>query len=246
MGVHFGMKLCFLRHTCKNLTGSGYHYYIHPSLSQSLGVQLYIELTLSICLTALFGGTICPVIMSNTNETFWIFFIDHENVTCYFHSNIITFEKEFMHIFNIMGYALGVDKWRWLLVPNSMFYLEKHWKCQHGIMQNSRPTFLAFPLWGTLLYGLNVISVCRPKSSIYKFDHVYPGTRNKNVVAVLYGELGKPGFTELHEKLKSLSKQKEVTYLLRHFVKVKKLLWHIGSDKLQKVYHWGWVCLEHK
>lgn len=55
---------------------------------------------------------------------------------------------------------------------------------------------------------------------MYKFDHVYPGTANKDVVAALYGELGKPGFSELHEKLKSLSKQKKVTYVLRHFVKV--------------------------
>ncbi|XP_062620063.1 UDP-glucose:glycoprotein glucosyltransferase 1-like [Saccostrea cucullata] len=59
----------------------------------------------------------------------------------------------------------------------------------------------------------------KPKSSIYKFDHVYPGTGNKNVVAVLYGELGMPGFTEIHQKLKSLSKKNEVSYVLRHFVK---------------------------
>ncbi|XP_056004849.1 UDP-glucose:glycoprotein glucosyltransferase 1-like isoform X3 [Ostrea edulis] len=63
------------------------------------------------------------------------------------------------------------------------------------------------------------VAANKPKSSIYKFDHIYPRAGNKNIVAVLYGELGKPGFTELHEKLKSLSKQKEVTYLLRHFVK---------------------------
>lgn len=55
---------------------------------------------------------------------------------------------------------------------------------------------------------------------MYKFDHVYPGTANKDVVAAFYGELGKPGFNELHEKLKSLSKQKKVTYVLRHFEKV--------------------------
>lgn len=60
----------------------------------------------------------------------------------------------------------------------------------------------------------------RTKTPVYKFDHVYPGTANKDVVAALYGELGKPGFSELHEKLKSLSKQKTVTYVLRHFVKV--------------------------
>ncbi|XP_065924355.1 UDP-glucose:glycoprotein glucosyltransferase 1 isoform X1 [Magallana gigas] len=59
----------------------------------------------------------------------------------------------------------------------------------------------------------------KTKTPVYKFDHVYPGTANKDVVAALYGELGKPGFSELHEKLKSLSKQKKVTYVLRHFVK---------------------------
>ncbi|XP_078310602.1 UDP-glucose:glycoprotein glucosyltransferase 1-like [Crassostrea virginica] len=59
----------------------------------------------------------------------------------------------------------------------------------------------------------------KPKTAIYKFDHVYPGTGNKEVVATFYGELGKPGFNDMHEKLKSLSKQKKVTYVLRHYVK---------------------------
>lgn len=52
---------------------------------------------------------------------------------------------------------------------------------------------------------------------------MYPGTGNKEVVATLYGELGKPGFNDMHEKLKSLSKQKKVTYVLRHYVKVRIL-----------------------
>lgn len=73
---------------------------------------------------------------------------------------------------------------------------------------------------------------------MYKFDHVYPGTANKDVVAAFYGELGKPGFTELHEKLKSLSKQKKVTYVLRHFVKVTGFCMNCYSlRELQKKNH---------
>lgn len=79
--------------------------------------------------------------------------------------------------------------------------------------------FFPFDLFACYILS-NIHWYFRTKTPVYKFDHVYPGTANKDVVAALYGELGKPGFSELHEKLKSLSKQKTVTYVLRHFVKV--------------------------
>lgn len=41
---------------------------------------------------------------------------------------------------------------------------------------------------------------------MYKFDYVYLGIVNKDVVVVFYGELGKFGFIELYEKLKFLLK----------------------------------------
>ncbi|XP_052105584.1 UDP-glucose:glycoprotein glucosyltransferase 1-like [Mytilus californianus] len=83
--------------------------------------------------------------------------------------------------------------------------------------------------------SLNGLQVCSPKkieksleeakkrkkSAIYKFDHVYPGSDESDVpvVAVLYGELGKPNFRDFHVELRNLAMSHEVTYLLRHFVK---------------------------
>ena len=55
---------------------------------------------------------------------------------------------------------------------------------------------------------------------MYKFDHVYPGSENSNVVAVLYGELGKPGFRDFHVALRNMALNGQATYVLRHFVKV--------------------------
>jgi hypothetical protein len=53
---------------------------------------------------------------------------------------------------------------------------------------------------------------------------VYPGSENSDVVAVLYAELGKPGFREFHKTLRTLAINQEVTYILRHFVKVREII----------------------
>lgn len=55
---------------------------------------------------------------------------------------------------------------------------------------------------------------------IYSFDHVYPGSENNSVVAVLYGELGSSEFKVFHEYLKGVASN-GVKYIARHFVKVK-------------------------
>lgn len=54
---------------------------------------------------------------------------------------------------------------------------------------------------------------------IYSFDHVYPGSENNSIVAILYGELGSAEFQPFHEYLKSVA-PKGVKYVSRHYVKV--------------------------
>lgn len=54
---------------------------------------------------------------------------------------------------------------------------------------------------------------------IYSFDHVYPGSENNSVVAVLYGEIGSAEFHKFHDQLKG-AVSKGVKYIARHFVKV--------------------------
>ncbi|XP_060085960.1 UDP-glucose:glycoprotein glucosyltransferase 1-like [Ylistrum balloti] len=58
-----------------------------------------------------------------------------------------------------------------------------------------------------------------PKPSIFKFDHIFPGSADNNVVVVLYAEVGKEGFPEFHKTLRDLADKKEITYVLRHFVR---------------------------
>ena len=60
---------------------------------------------------------------------------------------------------------------------------------------------------------------------MFKFDHVFPGGNGNggtgaSVTAVLYGELGTASFKELHLKLVELATAGDVTYVLRHYLKV--------------------------
>lgn len=54
---------------------------------------------------------------------------------------------------------------------------------------------------------------------IYSFDHVYPGSENNSIVAVLYGEIGSAEFYKFHELLKA-DVARGVKYIARHYVKV--------------------------
>ncbi|XP_021356134.1 UDP-glucose:glycoprotein glucosyltransferase 1-like isoform X2 [Mizuhopecten yessoensis] len=58
-----------------------------------------------------------------------------------------------------------------------------------------------------------------PKSSIFKFDHIYPGSAGNDTVVVLYAEVGREGFPEFHQTLLDMAKQKQIKYVLRHFVR---------------------------
>lgn len=53
-------------------------------------------------------------------------------------------------------------------------------------------------------------------SDLYNFDHIYPGTENHEIVTILYGEIGSSAFNNFHVILK---KQKNIKYIVRHFVR---------------------------
>ncbi|XP_054270383.1 UDP-glucose:glycoprotein glucosyltransferase-like isoform X1 [Macrosteles quadrilineatus] len=53
----------------------------------------------------------------------------------------------------------------------------------------------------------------------FRLDHHYPGSENKSLVAILYGEIGTPEFAQFHKRLRQLATLQPVDYVLRHFVK---------------------------
>ena len=55
---------------------------------------------------------------------------------------------------------------------------------------------------------------------LYKIDTHYPGSENKSVIVVLYGELGTPEFSKFHTLLKEEAQRGTINYLVRHYVKV--------------------------
>ncbi|XP_034947696.1 UDP-glucose:glycoprotein glucosyltransferase [Chelonus insularis] len=54
---------------------------------------------------------------------------------------------------------------------------------------------------------------------IYSIDHKYPEKLKSKNYAILYGQIGSPGFCTLHKRLKSLTESTELVYVLRHYVK---------------------------
>lgn len=66
---------------------------------------------------------------------------------------------------------------------------------------------------------LNAIDKDTQKIETYSLDHVYPGSENKSLTAVLYAQIGTRQFTSLHDILKAETEKGIVKYVLRHFVK---------------------------
>ncbi|KAK7477135.1 hypothetical protein BaRGS_00031621 [Batillaria attramentaria] len=55
-------------------------------------------------------------------------------------------------------------------------------------------------------------------SPVLKFDHVYPGAVSSSPVVILYGQLGTPEFLAFHQILAEKAAQREIQYVLRHFI----------------------------
>lgn len=56
-------------------------------------------------------------------------------------------------------------------------------------------------------------------SQTFRVDHHYPGSENRSVVVILYGEIGTPEFSQFHKVLKNQAVEGKIDYVLRHFVK---------------------------
>lgn len=54
---------------------------------------------------------------------------------------------------------------------------------------------------------------------LFSFDHIYPGSQNNSVTAILYGQIGTKSLKKYHEKLKILADQKLIKYVIRNYVK---------------------------
>lgn len=55
---------------------------------------------------------------------------------------------------------------------------------------------------------------------IYSFDHIYPGSENNTITAILYGEIGSKDFIQFHEFLAKQAESGLVKYVSRHFLRV--------------------------
>lgn len=58
------------------------------------------------------------------------------------------------------------------------------------------------------------------ESEIFNVDHHYPGSENRSLVAILYGEIGSPNFKAFHSVLKEHAIEGKIDYILRHNVEV--------------------------
>lgn len=54
----------------------------------------------------------------------------------------------------------------------------------------------------------------------FRVDHHYPGSENRSLTVVLYGELGTPEFADFHNILKEQAVEGHIDYVVRHFVRV--------------------------
>lgn len=55
---------------------------------------------------------------------------------------------------------------------------------------------------------------------IYKADTHFPGSQNRSLIVILYGELGTPEFSLFHQILKQKAQDGLIDYVVRHYVKV--------------------------
>lgn len=71
------------------------------------------------------------------------------------------------------------------------------------------------------MYKFNFITwYFSEKPATYNMDHIYPQSKDKEPIAILYGELGTPSFKQFHQVLSKAAEKGEVCYILRHYTKV--------------------------
>jgi len=62
----------------------------------------------------------------------------------------------------------------------------------------------------------------RSKPLLINSDHYYPGSAGRDVVVILYAQIGTVEFAEWHKLLVELADSGQITYVLRHFVPVRR------------------------
>lgn len=55
---------------------------------------------------------------------------------------------------------------------------------------------------------------------MYKVDTHFPGSENRSLAVILYGEIGRKDFATFHTVLKEYAQNGKIDYVIRHFVKV--------------------------
>jgi hypothetical protein len=65
----------------------------------------------------------------------------------------------------------------------------------------------------------------RDGPALFKFDHVFPSGKASPVTVILYAQLGTAGFKKFHGKLVELSDLGKLSYIYRHYIKVRICLW---------------------
>nr|XP_018911723.1 PREDICTED: UDP-glucose:glycoprotein glucosyltransferase [Bemisia tabaci] len=76
---------------------------------------------------------------------------------------------------------------------------------------------------GDLRSTLDKLSQGESRLETFRVDHHYPGSENRSITAVLYGELGTPEFTDFHAILKSEAELGRIDYVIRHHVRERPL-----------------------
>lgn len=64
----------------------------------------------------------------------------------------------------------------------------------------------------------------------FQIDHHYPGSENKSLTVILYGELGTPEFSQFHNFLKQYAIEGKIDYIVRHYVKVNIFLSNVNVE----------------
>lgn len=65
---------------------------------------------------------------------------------------------------------------------------------------------------------LDIFSSVIPR--LYSIDHVFPNSKEKNVVVIVYGELGTKSWQEMHKAAKILARSGQIQYVFRHWSRV--------------------------
>lgn len=62
------------------------------------------------------------------------------------------------------------------------------------------------------------------EEEVYSFDHVFPGSENNTITAILYSEIGSKSFAHLHGYLQRQAEKGQIKYVFRHYVRVSLIL----------------------